>query len=183
MAFTDLSAPVTAYVALGSNLGNREDHIRGAVAALQATPGVVAVRLSPVYETEAVECREPLAFLNAVAAVETNLSVTCFFDRLMEIEQSFARQRSYRNAPRTLDLDLLAFGAFQSECERLTVPHPRLHKRLFVCVPFEDVAPHWVHPSLRKSLSEILQELRTDMPGACEPQVVKGFSVNERAYS
>lgn len=183
MAFADLSAPVTAYVALGSNLGNREDHLRGAVAALQATPGVVAVRLSQVYETEAVDCAEPLAFLNAVAAVDTRLSVTCFFDRLMEIEQDFVRQRVYRNAPRTLDLDLLAFGAYQSHSEKLTVPHPRLHTRLFVCVPFVDVAPEWVHPTRGKSLSEIVQELRESAGCMGEPRVVKGFLRDEGVYS
>jgi 2-amino-4-hydroxy-6-hydroxymethyldihydropteridine diphosphokinase len=171
MGFDPLPTSTTAYVGLGSNLGNREDHLLGALAALRETEGVEDVTASRIYETDAVDCPEPFPYLNAVAAVRTHLDVNAFFERLMAIEQDFARKRSYRNAPRTLDLDLLAFGNLHLEREDLTVPHPRLQERLFVCVPFVDVAPDWVHPKLQLALSEILQQLRLGDPDLAEPVV------------
>lgn len=180
MAFVDLSAPVMAYVGMGSNLGNRQEHLLGAVAALRATHAVETVRLSGVFETEAVDCAEPLPFLNAVAAVQTRLPVRAFFERLVAIETSFARQRTYRHAPRTLDLDLLAFGQMQVQQTDLIVPHPRLHERLFVCVPFEDVAPEWRHPVTQKTLPEMLEELRAQRLKPAEPMLLRRVAL-ERA--
>lgn len=172
MAFHDLSAPVMAYVGMGSNLGDRARFLNGAIQALRQTEGIDSVAMSRIYETEAVGCRDPEPYLNAVAAVETRLDLEAFFARLMAIEQMFERQRPYKNAPRTLDLDLLAFGDAVVDNSHLTVPHPRLSERLFVCVPFEDVAPDWRHPRLNCSLASLLQRLRQQQPNAAEPVVL-----------
>lgn len=138
---------VVAYVALGSNLGDRQRHLREAVAALDAMPEVAVVRVSPVYESEAHtltpgEVAPP--FLNAVACLRTSLGAERLLDVLLGIEREAGRDRSraVRWAPRTLDLDLLLYDDLSMDSPRLTVPHPRLGERRFVLQPLADLAPN-----------------------------------------
>ncbi len=136
-------AEVTAFVALGANLGDAAQALRGALKALNETPGVRVVRASSLYRTAPVESIGP-DYLNAVAEVSTTLTAPALLDALQAIEQAAGRERLYRNAPRTLDLDLLLYGSASIASRTLTVPHPRMWERAFVLVPLWEIAPELV---------------------------------------
>jgi 2-amino-4-hydroxy-6-hydroxymethyldihydropteridine diphosphokinase len=138
---------VRAYVGLGGNLGDAQGQVEAAFAALAATPGVQQVTLSSLYRSAPVDAGGP-DYVNAVAAFETTLSPHALLGALQAIEDRFGRERPYRNAPRTLDLDLLLFGDRQMSDPVLTVPHPRLHLRAFVLQPLAELAPGLVLPGL-----------------------------------
>ena len=131
---------VTAFVALGANLGDAAQALRGALKALRETPGVRVVRASSLYRTAPVDSSGP-DYINAVAEVSTFLTAPALLDALQAIEQQAGRERPYRNAPRTLDLDVLLFGGARIDSPRLTVPHPRMWVRAFVLVPLREIAP------------------------------------------
>jgi 2-amino-4-hydroxy-6-hydroxymethyldihydropteridine diphosphokinase len=148
-----------AYVGLGSNLGDRAATLREALAGLAATPGVERVIASSLYETEPVGPPQG-PYLNAVAALDTTLDAFTLRERLGELERAAGRVRGgERNAPRTLDLDLLLFGDARIDAPALTVPHPRLHERAFVLVPLAELAPEAVHPRLGLRVAELLARL------------------------
>jgi len=148
-----------AYVALGSNLGDREAHLRGALAGLDATPGLVLAAVSRLYETEPLGPPQG-PYLNAVAALDAALEAPALLARLQELERAAGRRRSgARNEPRTLDLDLLLFGDACLDEPALTVPHPRLHERPFVLVPLAELAPDLVHPRLGLRIADLARRL------------------------
>ncbi|PQZ72128.1 2-amino-4-hydroxy-6-hydroxymethyldihydropteridine diphosphokinase [Achromobacter sp. MYb9] len=138
------SAIVRAYIGLGANLGDSAATLRRVLAELQATDGITAVTASPFYRSAPVDATGP-DFVNAVAALDTRLPPLALLDALQALENSHGRQRPYKNAPRTLDLDLLTYGDTQQNHERLILPHPRMHLRAFVLLPLRDLAPDmWV---------------------------------------
>lgn len=130
---------VTAYVALGANLGDAAQALRDALTALGDTPGMRLVQASSLYRTAPIQSTGP-DYINAVAELLTTLTAPALLDALQAIEDRAGRQRPYRNAPRTLDLDLLLFGSAQIDSPRLTVPHPRMWTRAFVLVPLREIA-------------------------------------------
>jgi 2-amino-4-hydroxy-6-hydroxymethyldihydropteridine diphosphokinase len=132
-----------AYVALGSNLGDREATIRGALAELDAAPGVRVVAVSTLVETEPVGYLDPPRFLNGAAALETDLPARELLALLLETERRHGRRRKGVPAqgPRTLDLDLLLYGDAEIDEEGLQIPHPRLHERAFVLGPLAELDP------------------------------------------
>jgi 2-amino-4-hydroxy-6-hydroxymethyldihydropteridine diphosphokinase len=132
-----------AVLSLGSNLGERMDNLQGAVRALADTPDVWVTSVSPVYETEPVDAPAGSdLFLNAVVLLDTTLAATRLLDRALAIEDAFDRERSdIRNAPRTLDVDLIVVGDRRSDDEHLRLPHPRAAERAFVLRPWLDVDP------------------------------------------
>jgi len=131
-----------AYVGLGANLGDRERMLRAAVDALAAEEGIEVVSVSTLRETEPVGVGEQPLFLNGAAELETTLRARELLDRLLALEQRFGRVRiPGEHRPRTLDLDLLLYGARRMRSTELTLPHPRLHERAFVLRPLIDVAP------------------------------------------
>ena len=153
--------PLTAWIALGSNLDDRQQHLRAAVAALRAEAGIAVVAVSRVYETDPVGPPPQGPYLNAVARVQTTLAPRELLDRLLAIERSRGRRRGgQRNAPRTLDLDLLLYGNERIETDGLVVPHPRLHERSFVLEPLSEVAAGVIHPVLREPIAELARRLR-----------------------
>lgn len=131
---------VTAYVALGANLGDAAQTLRDALGSLDQTPGLRLVKASSLYRTAPIESSGP-DYLNAVAEVSTTLTAPDLLAALQAIENAAGRERPYRNAPRTLDLDLLLYGSARIESPDLTVPHPRMGERAFVLVPLSEVAP------------------------------------------
>ena len=148
-----------AYVALGSNLGDREVTLRRAIAALAALPGVTRVVVSTLYETEPVGPPQG-RYLNAVVGLDTTLDASALLARLRDLEQAAGRRRDAgRNAPRTLDLDLLLFGGACIDSPELTVPHPRLHERAFVLVPLTELAADVVHPRLGLTVLALLERV------------------------
>jgi 2-amino-4-hydroxy-6-hydroxymethyldihydropteridine diphosphokinase len=134
---------VTAYIGLGANLGDAQQTLRGAVQALAQTPGIDRVVSSGFYRTAPIEATGP-DYINAVAQVHTQLNAMDLLAALQAIEQAAGRERPYRNAPRTLDLDVLLYGGGHVNSPTLTVPHPRMGERAFVLVPLADVAPELV---------------------------------------
>lgn len=131
---------VRAYVGLGGNLGDARQQVEAAFQALESTPGIRSVARSPLYRSAPVDAGGP-DYVNAVAAVDTTLSPHALLAALQAIEDRFGRERPYRNAPRTLDMDLLLHGEVQMSDPVLTLPHPRLHLRAFVLRPLADLAP------------------------------------------
>jgi 2-amino-4-hydroxy-6-hydroxymethyldihydropteridine diphosphokinase len=147
----------TAYIGLGSNLGDRLATIRTAVQRLRTLGRVAAV--SSLYETVPVGYREQPRFLNAVVALDTALAPSDLLSALLGIENDLGRTRTFPNAPRTLDLDLLLVGDEILETTDLTLPHPRLHERAFVLVPLAEITPQAIHPGSGKSIRELLHAL------------------------
>ncbi len=129
-------------VSLGSNLGERRNNLQGALDSLSDTPEVWVTSVSPVYETDPVDAPEgSKKFLNAVVLFDTTLSARTLLDRVLAIEDAYGRVRTERNAPRTLDVDLIVVGDRRADDEDLQLPHPRAAERAFVLVPWHDVEP------------------------------------------
>jgi 2-amino-4-hydroxy-6-hydroxymethyldihydropteridine diphosphokinase len=148
---------MTAYIAIGSNLGDREGYLRAAIDALKKSESVV--QTSSIYETAPVGHLDQPAFLNMVVGVETPKRPVELLTQLGEIEKSLHRKRSFPNAPRTIDLDLLLHGDAIVDTPEVTVPHPRLHERAFVLVPLVEIAPATLVPTLGRSAQELLDDL------------------------
>jgi 2-amino-4-hydroxy-6-hydroxymethyldihydropteridine diphosphokinase len=140
-----LAAPVLAYVGMGANLGEREATLASASRALAGLDATRLVRMSSLYRSASVGVHGP-DYLNAVVELRTALAPLRLLAELQAIEAAHGRERSYANAPRTLDLDLLVYGDLRLRTPELTVPHPRLHERAFVLLPLVEVAPDLVVP-------------------------------------
>lgn len=136
---------VTAYVGLGANLGDPSRALQEALAGLASLPGTTLLRASRFYRSAPVDAGGP-DFINAVAALRTELTAPDLLATLQGLEQAAGRARPYRNAPRTLDLDLLLYGSARIDSAALTVPHPRLRERAFVLLPLAEIAPELVDP-------------------------------------
>lgn len=135
----------TAYVAIGANLGDARQTVRQAIETLNALPRSKVTAQSSLYRTAPHEASGP-DFINAVVALETGLEPLALLAELQAAELRAGRERPYRNAPRTLDLDLLSFGDQAIDTPTLTLPHPRMHQRAFVLVPLAEIAPDQVSP-------------------------------------
>jgi 2-amino-4-hydroxy-6-hydroxymethyldihydropteridine diphosphokinase len=147
-----------AYVGLGSNLGDRAGHLLLAVRGM-LDAGLEVIRLSNIYETAPVDNVDQPVFLNMVAELRGPAlpSPEQLLARLLRIEYSLGRTRDVHNGPRTIDLDLLIFKDERASTEFLTLPHPRLHLRRFVLVPLNELVPNLTHPSLGKTIHELLE--------------------------
>jgi 2-amino-4-hydroxy-6-hydroxymethyldihydropteridine diphosphokinase len=140
---------VMAYVALGANLGDPVATVRAAIAALRAIADTHFLVASSLYRTAPVGLHHQPDFINAVAVLEVDAAVLpapTFLECLFAIETAFGRQRSVKNAPRTLDLDLLLFGNVSMALPELTLPHPRMTERAFVLAPLAEIAPDLAIP-------------------------------------
>ncbi|MDH3520594.1 MAG: 2-amino-4-hydroxy-6-hydroxymethyldihydropteridine diphosphokinase [Myxococcales bacterium] len=150
-----------AYVALGSNLGAREQHLAGALDALRAVAGVRELAVSSVYETAPIGPGEQDFYLNAVARLTTSLAPRALLEQLLAIEATAGRRRGpERNAPRTLDLDLLLYGEHAIDEPGLEVPHPRMCDRGFVLEPLCELAPDLVVPGRTDTVEALARRVR-----------------------
>ena len=138
-------APVTAYIALGANLGDAAQTVRDAIQAINDLPQVQVRKQSSLYKTAAMESLPgaPASpdYINAVIEISCHQPAHLLLEQLQKIEQKAGRNRLYLNAPRTLDLDILLYGDAQIQTESLTIPHPRMWQRAFVLVPLAEIAP------------------------------------------
>jgi 2-amino-4-hydroxy-6-hydroxymethyldihydropteridine diphosphokinase len=149
-----------AYVALGSNLGDRRACLLGALATLAEVTGVELERTSSIRETAPVGGPAGQeTYLNGVVRLRTSLEAHALLDVLQGVERQFGRQRLERWGPRTLDLDLLLYDDAVIDTERLVVPHPRMHERRFVLEPLCDIAPEAVHPLFGLTVRDLLDKL------------------------
>ncbi|WP_242697355.1 2-amino-4-hydroxy-6-hydroxymethyldihydropteridine diphosphokinase [Bordetella petrii] len=156
---------VRAYVGLGANLGDAPATLRTVLQELAATPGILACRPSGFYRSAPVDAAGP-DFINAVAAVDTTLAPLALLDALQELENRHGRLRPYKNAPRTLDLDLLLYGDTVMDTPRLILPHPRMHQRAFVLAPLGELAPGLALPQgpLRTLLAQLADQTIERLP-------------------
>ena len=149
----------TAYIGLGSNLGEREKNLRDALALLEEHPHCKVTGVSDFYETNPVGYEDQGKFLNAAAQVETICSPAELMELLLQIEDALGRERTVRWGPRTIDLDILLYDDLILPGPFVTLPHPRLAERMFVLLPLCQLAPFVVHPILRKTMQQIKDEL------------------------
>jgi 2-amino-4-hydroxy-6-hydroxymethyldihydropteridine diphosphokinase len=149
------------YIALGSNLGNRQQRIQNGLHDLSCRPDVAIVRLSPLYETQAVDMPEETPpFLNGVAEARVTCSAFSLLERLLQTETAQGRKRTGKEyASRTIDLDLLLYGNQIIQTPDLVIPHPRMHLREFVLRPLHDLNPHLVIPGLEITVKDALQNV------------------------
>lgn len=149
----------TVYIALGSNVGDRLDNLRKGKDALARHIEIIATSL--VYDTEPIDADGQTRFLNAVVSARTNILPEEVLSLCLVMERKNGRVRSEKNAPRTLDLDLILYDDLILDTSGLTLPHPRMHQRAFVLAPLADIAPDLIHPTLRVSIKELLERCET----------------------
>ncbi|ULT57150.1 2-amino-4-hydroxy-6-hydroxymethyldihydropteridine diphosphokinase [Neobacillus drentensis] len=149
----------TAFIALGSNIGNRYDNIVNAIYRLKSYPAIQLVNLSSVYETDPVGYEDQDLFLNMVIKIQTNLSAMELLETCLKIELELGRKREIKWGPRTIDLDILTFNQENIESEKLTIPHPRIVERAFVLVPLVEMDQNLRITGVDKPLNILLDEL------------------------
>jgi 2-amino-4-hydroxy-6-hydroxymethyldihydropteridine diphosphokinase len=149
----------TVYLSLGSNLGDRERNLCAATERLNHA-GVKVLRVSPIYETEPVDYAGQGWFLNLVVEAETNLFPMQLLVQIGRIERGLGRVRTVPKGPRTIDIDILLYGTATVRTAKLEIPHPRMTERRFVLAPLADLAAELRHPVSRRTVGELLEEVR-----------------------
>jgi 2-amino-4-hydroxy-6-hydroxymethyldihydropteridine diphosphokinase len=156
--------PVTAYLALGSNLGDRAAIIQSAIDSIRCAPGIELIRISSIIETEPQGLKDQPRYLNGAVEIQTRLSPAHLLQSCLAIEQAHGRDRKQgeRWGPRILDIDILLYGSEivdETGPPRLRIPHPHLAERVFVLVPLAEIAPNAVYPESKLPIRELLQQL------------------------
>ena len=150
---------ITAYIGLGSNLGDRAGNLLLAVRGLMEA-GLHVDRLSAIYEAEPVGVKDHGNYLNMVAEITlTNITPSQILARMIRLEYLLGRRHKFLQAPRTADLDLLLYGDSDIKTDFLQVPHSKLQERRFVLVPLAELAPHLIHPVLNKTIAKVLENV------------------------
>ncbi|QRG67872.1 2-amino-4-hydroxy-6-hydroxymethyldihydropteridine diphosphokinase [Brevibacillus choshinensis] len=156
---------VCAYLALGSNIGDRVLTLQQAIRKLHEQPGMQVSRVSFVYETDPVGYVDQDAFLNMVVAVETSLSADELLNAALSVEKELGRVRTIRWGPRTIDIDVLLYDQATIQNEHLMIPHPAMTERAFVLVPLRDVWEGEALPVYNQSIDHFLSQLAEDHKG------------------
>lgn len=161
-----------ALIALGSNLAEPTQQVKRAITVLSQTPEITLLQASSLYQTDPVGYDNQPDFINAVIKVSTTLEAPDLMRTLLRIEQEFGRERPFPNAPRVLDLDLLAYDQLALNTSLLTLPHPRMHERAFVLLPLAEIAPDYllIHG---QTVVECLATMGLNSPAQCAKQGIK----------
>ena len=146
------------FISIGSNLGDRIENCITAVQEISSFANILA--LSSIYETEPVGKEDQPYFINCVIKIETELSPSRLLASLQSVEDKLGRRHEERWGPRVIDLDIIFYNDLVIETEELTIPHPRAHLRRFVLLPLSEIAPEKVHPVLKVTASNFLNELK-----------------------
>jgi 2-amino-4-hydroxy-6-hydroxymethyldihydropteridine diphosphokinase len=152
----------TAYIGIGSNLGNAHDNCLQAIEKIKQIPGCFVISVSPLYRTEPVGNEDQDWYVNGVVSVSTNLSAQKLIKHLLTIEVGMGRVRKKKWESRIIDLDILLLGHDIVQDKNLIIPHMLMHTRRFVLAPMADLAPDLVHPSLGKTMMELLQAIEKE---------------------
>lgn len=153
--------PEKVYLSVGSNLGDRTAHLKETRSWVERLPKTKFLRSSSVHETDPVGGPPQGKYLNAIWEIETALLPRKLKNELKRIEQTLGRKASFRNAPREIDLDIILYGDQVVEESDLQIPHPRFHERGFVLEPLAELVPGKIHPTLGKTVKELLEELQS----------------------
>ncbi|WP_164670645.1 2-amino-4-hydroxy-6-hydroxymethyldihydropteridine diphosphokinase [Virgibacillus doumboii] len=148
-----------AYVALGSNIEPREEYLADALQMLDSNDKIITVKKSSIYQTAPVGYTDQGDFLNMVVEIDTSLPSEELLDFCQYVERHLGRKRDIRFGPRTIDLDILVYNQENSKTERLTIPHPRMHKRAFVLIPLHEIVPDLQLTDSSKTVSNYIEEL------------------------
>ena len=151
-----------AYLGLGSNVGDREEYVEQAVFLLEKNPNIEVAKRSTNYETEPEGGGTQPPFINAALEIKTKLTPHKLLEVCQEIETTLGREREIEWGPRTVDIDILLYDGEIISDDKLQVPHPLMHERLFVLRPLRDIAPHLVHPVLEKSIIALYDERKAE---------------------
>ena len=147
----------TVYLALGSNIGDREQNLQEALRLVRKS-GVAVSKVSSVYETEPVDYLDQPWFLNAVLEARTDLPVMLLLATLRSVESQMGSKKAFAKGPRLIDLDILVYGNATIDTPELQVPHPRMLQRNFVLIPLAEIAPTLRHPSWSATVAELLSQ-------------------------
>lgn len=150
---------ITAYLSLGSNMGNRQRNLEDALSLIKNYQGIKLEKISSFYETEPVGYVDQDWFLNAVVEIATDLTPQELLGVVGEIEEELGRVRTIRWGPRTIDVDILFYGGKMVVEENLEIPHPRIQERAFVLKPLGELAPYLIHPYYGQTVEELLGNL------------------------
>jgi 2-amino-4-hydroxy-6-hydroxymethyldihydropteridine diphosphokinase len=157
------SKPVTAYIGLGSNLGDRRENLVQALDLL--APGMKILERSSIYDTAPQENPDQPRFLNMVARVATTLEPEQVLALAKSIEAKMGRTTTRPNSPRPIDIDIIFYGNHVCHSPSLVIPHPAIARRAFVLVPLAEIAPRLKHPVTKQTISDMLKEINTDAQG------------------
>ena len=150
----------TAYIAVGSNLGNKQSNCKKGIAALNQTPGITVTAHAKLYKTAPVDFTDQDWFVNTAVRVATELLPRDLLRQLKRIESEIGRiQSDIRFGPRVLDLDIILYDNLVFKSDKLEIPHPRMHKRRFVLRPICDIDPFAIHPTLKKPVKTLLDSI------------------------
>ncbi|MBW3114738.1 MULTISPECIES: 2-amino-4-hydroxy-6-hydroxymethyldihydropteridine diphosphokinase [Bacillaceae] len=149
----------TAYISLGSNMGDRESYLEKAINILGSHGKIEVTKRSSMYETDPVGFTEQDQFLNMVIEIRTSLSPETLLHQCLQVEIDLGREREFKWGPRIIDLDILLYNRLMVESEDLLIPHPRMQERAFVLIPLLEVAPRIEHPSINAPFVEFLDEI------------------------
>ncbi|WP_251860169.1 2-amino-4-hydroxy-6-hydroxymethyldihydropteridine diphosphokinase [Clostridium sp. Marseille-Q2269] len=149
----------TVYVAFGSNMGEKENHIKRALEKIEEK-GIKIIKVSPIYETKPYGVLDQDSFLNGVVRIETNLTPEDLIEVLLDIEKQLDRVRERRWGPRTIDLDIIFYDDLIINKNNLIIPHKDMENREFVLKPLCDIDENFIHPVLKKSVKQLYDELK-----------------------
>lgn len=149
----------TAYIAIGSNIGNKEENLNSAIELINCSEVTMVTKISKFYETKPVGYLEQDCFLNGALEVKTLLTPKKLISFLLDKEKNLKRERIIKWGPRTIDLDVLLYDELVTSDENIIVPHPRMHERLFVLKPLCDIAPYIVHPVLNERIIDLMNKI------------------------